>query len=243
MAFGLPNLGNALDSLLGRFGLPSELPIDPMPILASWFDEAVAAKATPNPDAFTLATSTPDGRPSARIVLCKSIDVRRGAIVFYSHRTGRKGRELEANPHAAAVFHFDHQGRQARVEGAVSLLSDEASDAYFARRSVLARVGAWASHQSEPIANRRVLLDAVREAAKRFGVGIAELLESSSDRPIPRPPYWGGFALHAARVELWIGGDGRLHDRAVWNRTIGPASEALSQGSEAGPWTSTRLFP
>lgn len=219
-----------------RFGLPNPLPADPFPTLVRWFDEAKRAAAGPDPDAMTLATATPGGRPSARIVLCKSIDPTAGSLVFFSHREGRKGRELAANPRAAVVYHWNHQARQARVEGPVALLDDAASDAYFAGRPLLSKLGAWASRQSEPLGSRGDLLEAVREAARRFGIGWTSVLGGDVGARIPRPPGWGGFVLTADAVELWQGGSGRLHDRALWTREHGPAGRA-------GPWSSTRLYP
>lgn len=207
-----------------------------MELLVRWFDEARAAGRAPNPDAMVLATATPQGRPSARVVLCKRIDPIGGRIVFFSHRTGRKGEELAANPRAACVFHWDAESRQARIEGRVSHLDDGESDAYFAGRPLLSKLGAWASLQSRPLASRGALVEAVREAAKRFGIGWTALFDAGAGEAIPRPPGWGGYVVTADAVELWQGGEGRLHDRALWRREEGPAGKA-------GPWSATRLYP
>jgi pyridoxamine 5'-phosphate oxidase len=175
-----------------------------------------------------LATATPDGQPSARVVLCKDIAPVPGFIVFYTNYLSRKGRELAENPRAAIVLHWDHLHRQVRVEGRIVKAPESDSDAYFASRAPESRVGAWASKQSEPIASRKVLLDAVNEASERFGENV------------PRPPHWGGYRLWAEVVELWAEGDARIHDRARWARALTP--KGISD-FDASPWSVTRLQP
>jgi pyridoxamine 5'-phosphate oxidase len=176
----------------------------------------------------TLATSTPAGLPSARIVLCKEIVADRGYVVFYTNYCSRKGHELEENARAAAVLHFDAQHRQVRIEGIVERAPDSDSDAYFASRALESRIGAWASAQSQPLSSRAQLLAAVETAAKRFGVDV------------PRPPHWGGYRLWAQAVELWVEGAARIHDRARWSRAL----TRRGDGSlEAGAWSATRLQP
>ncbi len=207
--------------------LPDPLPPSPLPLLAGWLAEAIAAARQPNPNALVLATSSADG-PSARVVLCKTLDAERGALHVFSNRESRKGRELAADPRAAGVFFWDEAGRQARVEGPVTRLDDAASDAYFATRPRLAQLGAWASRQSAPLAHRRDLDARVAEVAARF------------PGPVPRPPHWGGYVLWLAAVELWCAGDGRLHDRARWRRTLAPDPAG---GLTGGPWQATRLDP
>ena len=170
-----------------------------------------------------LATVDADGNPSVRMVLCNRIGVERGTFTMYTNRESRKARALKENPRAAIVFHW--KGRQARIEGRVSWVSDEESDAYFASRPLEARLGAWASRQSEPIDSRASLLAGLEEVRKRFNASREE------DR-VPRPPYWGGIELLAASVELWVDRVGRIHDRAVWSRATPDA-----------PWTVTRLQP
>ncbi|MDA0803555.1 MAG: pyridoxamine 5'-phosphate oxidase [Planctomycetota bacterium] len=222
-------------SLLGGPGLPEPLPASPFPLLIEWFEDAKREKRVPNPDSMALATVSPDGAPRVRIVLCKSIDADAGAIVFYTNRHGAKGRELEANPRAAAVFHFDHPGHQARVEGAVERVSDTESDAYFASRHPLSRLGAWASEQSEPIESRQALAERVAKAMRSLGVSPVALAAACAGGPdvaIPRPPHWGGSRIVATGVELWTNASGRLHDRAVWVRTEPRAS-----------WRATRIQP
>ncbi|MFT3685762.1 MAG: pyridoxamine 5'-phosphate oxidase [Phycisphaerales bacterium] len=210
----------------GGDGLPEPLPVDPVPLLKSWYDEAAgggAASASHNPTAMTLATATRDGAPSARVVLCKSIEAN-GDLVFFTNYNGRKGRELAENPRAACVFHWDAARRQARVEGRVEKVSDAESDAYFASRPLLSRLGAWASKQSEPMESRGVLLKDVLRVAQEQGVPALKLLMPESmtggaGTAVPRPPFWGGFRVRAERIELWSGSkSGRLHDRAVWMR-------------------------
>lgn len=222
-------------SLLGGPGLPDPLPASPFPRLVEWFEQAKREKRVPNPDSIALATVSPDGAPRVRIVLCKSIEADAGAIVFYTNRHGAKGRELEANPRAAAVFHFDHLGHQARVEGVVERVSDSESDAYFATRHPLSRLGAWASNQSEPIDSRQAFAEKIAAAMRSLGVSpvvLAAACAGGPDVAIPRPPHWGGYRIVASRVELWTNAAGRLHDRAEWVRA-----------SMSAPWLQTRLQP
>lgn len=205
----------------GGDGLPKPLPGEPVTLLREWLDEAVAAKRVENPNAMTLATCTRDGAPSARVVLCKEIEAE-GGLVFFTNYRGRKGRELAENPRAACVFHWDWARRQARVEGRVERVSESESDAYFASRALLSRLGAWASRQSEPMASPGELLNDVVRVAKEHGVPLTKLLlpeSATRNVTVPRPSWWGGFRLQAERVELWSGSkSGRLHDRAVWVR-------------------------
>lgn len=219
--------------------LPDPLPGDPMPLAADWLAQAWARKDQPNPNAFALATADAQGRPSARIVLCKALHPDPGIVVFYTNYRGRKGLELDANPRAAACFHWDHADRQLRIEGPVLRSPPEESDAYFASRAIESRVGAWASEQSQPIESREDLLAKVGLTAMELGVAIEDLEGGSPEVQIPRPPHWGGFRLWAERVELWVGGPGRVHDRAGWTRTLTPAQG----GFTPGPWSATRLQP
>ncbi len=198
------------------------LPADPMPVVAQWLDEAFAADLQRNPNAVALATVDPDGRPSARMVLCKGIDVARGELVFYSHHASRKGRALAAHPHAALVFYWPPQERQVRVEGPVCQAPAAVSDAYFASRPGDSQLGAWASAQSEPVASRAAL-------ERHFGEQRARI-ETAHGEAVPRPPGWGGYRVRAERVELWVSRPARLHDRAVWERKLGEG------GRPDGPW-------
>ncbi len=223
--------------------LPDPLPADPLPLLIAWFDEANRNAACPNPNAVALATATPNGLPSVRMVLCKAIEPLHGSALFFTNYTSRKAAELEANPHAAAVFHWDHAARQARLEGVVTRTSEAESDAYFASRPLLSQLGAWASQQSQPIDARFKLLDRLGSVMARFGVGT---LDDPSVR-VPRPSHWGGYRLWLTSVELWMGADYRLHDRATWSRSLVPHPDAVTQGEPVpfhpSAWTATRRQP
>jgi pyridoxamine 5'-phosphate oxidase len=226
---------NALDELL-----PEPLPPEPMGLFSEWLAEAVRLNLQPNPIAMVLATSDRAGRPSARVVLCKEVAPRDGYIVFYTNYQSHKGRELDENPRAAVVMHWDHLHRQVRIEGEVRRAPAAQSDAYFASRPWQSRIGAWASAQSQPVASRKGVLDAVARTAQRFGVPNPSGASSSTDVEIPRPPYWGGYRLWADAVELWAEGSSRVHDRARWSRTLIPRS---ADEFETAPWFATRLQP
>ncbi len=189
---------------------------EPFTEFRRWFQDAVAA-GIPEPEAMALATATPDGAPSVRIVLMKGIDDR--GVRFFTNYESRKGRELEANPRAAATLHWQPLERAVRLEGAVERLTPEESDAYFASRAVGSRLGAWASAQSTVIDSREVLLARLAEAEARFPDGEVE-----------RPPYWGGFRIVCDVVELWQGRQDRLHDRTRFVL-------------DGGAWRSERLSP
>jgi pyridoxamine 5'-phosphate oxidase len=187
---------------------------DPFVQFDRWFTDA--GEAVPVPEAMALATATPDGAPSARMVLLK--DAGEDGFVFFTNYDSRKGRELAANPRAALVFHWQPLGRQVRVEGPVEQLDDAASDAYFATRPLGARIGAWASAQSEVIGSREELEAAVETMQQHLG---AEL---------DRPPHWGGFRLRPDVFEFWQHRDDRLHDRLRYRR-------------RADGWVRERLAP
>jgi pyridoxamine 5'-phosphate oxidase len=208
--------------------LPDDLPADPMPLFAQWFEAARVAQSQPNPDAMVLATATVDGRPSARVVLLRKLVANPGYVVFYTNYDSRKGHELKANPRAAAVVHWDALGRQVRLEGVVSISPADESDGYFASRPLDSRIGAWASAQSQPLAARSTLLARVAAETARLGATV------------PRPPHWGGYRLWPEAVELWTEGAFRIHDRARWTRSLAPES---SLAFRAGPWQATRLYP
>lgn len=220
--------------------LPEPLPADPFPIVRAWFDDAHQRRIQPNPNAMTVASVDSGGDPQARVVLCKRLDDASGYAVFYTNYQSRKGEALLATGKAAAVFHWDALDRQVRIEGPVVQSPAEESDAYFASRPLESRIGAWASDQSRPVGSRQELLDRVAEAMARFKVSVEDI-RSNADVQVPRPPHWGGFRLWAARVELWVGGPGRVHDRACWTRTLSASQEA--DGFRAGPWAGTRLQP
>ena len=218
--------------------LPETLPESPFPLFRSWFDEALASRDQPNPDNMALATVGAGGRPSCRIVLCRGIVEDPGRIVFYTNYSGRKGRELEADPVCAATFHWDHAERQVRLEGEVVRSPSEESDAYFARRRWESRVGAWASDQSEPIGSRQAMLDKVRDQIVSMDLDLSAIMDGQ-DPEIPRPPHWGGYRLYPRAMELWCAGVGRVHDRAVWTRELTRSGDSI----EVGPWSATRLQP
>lgn len=190
---------------------------DPLQQFLLWLNEAIAAEAR-EPNAFTLATCSRDGFPSARIVLLKGIEA--GALTFFTNYQSRKGLELEANPRAAMVFFWAELERQVRVEGTVARSSPEASAAYFASRPPAARIGSAASPQSQPIAARQVLVERERLLWEQFPTG-----------DIPCPAHWGGFRITPNRMEFWQGRPSRLHDRIEY--LLG----------EPGTWTRRRLAP
>lgn len=214
--------------------LPEPLPASPLEIFADWFGEARARAVQPNPDAMVLATIGADLRPAARVVLCKRIDPA-GYIVFFTNYESRKGKELTAHPRAAAVMHWDTLHRQVRIEGTVVRSPERESDEYFASRALASRIGAWASKQSQPLASREALAQEVERVAQHFGV---DPLAASAD--VPRPPHWGGFRLWIDRLELWVEGPGRIHDRAVWTRDLTSTDE---YSFAASAWRATRLNP
>jgi len=230
---------NATIPTLWTETLTDPLPSDPLAVAAAWLAQASADAAQPNPNAMVLATVDARGQPSARVVLCKEIDAESGSVVFYTNYLSHKGRELKANRRAAVVFHWDHRHRQVRAEGQVEPMSDEENDSYFQLRPWQSRLGAWASAQSQAIASRAALIDAVAEAARRFGIpyaGPGTPEPPSISVEVPRPAHWGGFRLRCEAVELWVEGEFRIHDRARWTRRLDAASGPIV-------WTATRLQP
>ena len=190
---------------------------DPIEQFRGWFDDALAADLH-EPNAMTLATATPEGRPSARTVLIKGFDER--GFVFYTNYGGRKARELEANPQCALVFYWGELERQVRVEGRAGRVSEEESDAYFTSRPRGSQLGAWASEQSRPVEDRGTLERRLRELEREY-----------EGREVPRPPFWGGYRVEPETVEFWQGRENRLHDRLLYCR--------LGDGG----WRRSRLQP
>ena len=190
---------------------------DPFALFRRWFDQAVAADL-PDPNAFTLATCTPEGWPSARAVLLKGLDDR--GFTFFTNYDSRKGRELAANPRAALVFLWQQLERQVRVEGTVETVTAAESDEYFAVRPLGSRLGAWASPQSAVIPDRAFLEQQHAELMARYPGGV-----------VPRPPHWGGYRVIPRALEFWQGRPSRLHDRISFTR------------DESGVWLRDRLAP
>ncbi len=188
---------------------------DPLEQFGLWFKQALDAEV-PEPNAMTLATVGPTGRPSSRIVLIKGFDER--GLVWYTNYESRKGRELAGNPYAALQFHWVELERVVRVEGRVERTSGEESDAYYQTRPLDSRLGAWASPQSEVIASRATLVANAAKAAARFTFAP------------PRPPHWGGYRLVPDTWEFWQGRKSRLHDR-------------LRYRLDNGAWLRERLAP
>lgn len=193
-----------------------DLKADPFALFAAWMSDA--EKSEPNdPNAMAVATATPDGRPSVRMLLLKGVDER--GFVFYTNLESRKGRELLANPHVALLFHWKSLCRQIRIEGPVEAVSAAEADAYFASRSRMSRLGAIASDQSRPLDNRSTFEQRLKAVDEKYG-----------DAPIPRPANWSGFRVLPKAIEFWQDRPYRLHDRAVWTR-------------DGNGWNVTRLYP
>jgi pyridoxamine 5'-phosphate oxidase len=189
---------------------------DPVVQFHVWFENAIDADLH-EPNAMILATATGEGKPSARTVLLKGYDER--GFVFYTNYEGRKAGELETNPECALLFYWGELERQVRVEGTVSRISEQESDAYFASRPRGSRLGAWASQQSRPVEHRSVLEERIRALEAEY-----------EGREIPRPPFWGGYRVEPESIEFWQGRESRLHDRLVYRR-------------EDGAWRMERLQP
>lgn len=192
---------------------------DPFALFRRWLEEASATEPN-DPNAMALATATPDGHPSVRMVLMKRLDDR--GFAFYTNAQSQKGAELLANPHASAVFHWKTQRRQVRIQGPILTLSAEDADEYFHSRSRGSQIAAVASYQSHPLPNREALETA------------AASLEHQFPGQIPRPPQWLGFTIQPQTIEFWQDGPDRLHDRMLFTRN----------GERAGDeWSRTRLYP
>ena len=195
----------------------ADLHSDPLQQFGAWFAAALAADIR-DVNAMSLATATPDGKPSVRIVLLKGFDER--GFAFFTNYDSEKGHQLEANPHAALAFYWVQLERQVRISGAVERTSREDSAAYFHSRPVGSRLGAWASKQSEVVDARQVLDTRLTEMTERFENG-----------DVPLPPHWGGYRVKADKFEFWQGRPNRLHDRFRYSRRAD------------GAWQIDRLAP
>ncbi len=194
----------------------NEVTKDPLEQFSKWWKEALASEIG-EVNAMTLATATPEGLPSARIVLLKSFD--ENGFVFFTNYTSAKGSQLERNPHAALVFFWKELERQVRIEGTAEKTDDKESDAYFLSRPAGSRLGAWASPQSRIITGRKVLEENMERYTLQF------------EGNIPRPVFWGGYLVRPSSIEFWQGRSNRLHDRIRY------------QKSEKGDWIIRRLAP
>jgi pyridoxamine 5'-phosphate oxidase len=195
-----------------------DLEPDPVVVLGRWFDHAVRV-GIHQPEAITVATTTPAGEPSVRFVLCKGYDER--GVVFYSNERSRKGRELEANPRAAALFPWHQVSRQVRIAGTVQRVADAEADAYFASRPRGSQIGAWASPQSQVLVDRADLEARWADEERRW-----------RGRDVDRPEHWGGFRIVPDEWEFWQGRANRLHDRFRYTRL-----------TPDDPWRIDRLAP
>jgi len=186
---------------------------------ADLFEQARVA-GEPDPTAMTVATAGLDARPSARTVLLKAHDAR--GFVFYTHLDGRKGHELQANPHAALLFHWPRvrDGVQVRIEGPVEIVNDDEADAYFATRARGSQIGAWASKQSETL-----------ESREQFEQRVAQVEQEFEGRDSPRPPRWTGLRVQPRAIEFWYGAQYRLHERGLYESDL------------AGEWSKRMLYP
>jgi pyridoxamine 5'-phosphate oxidase len=191
---------------------------DPIQLFALWMAEAEASEPV-DPNAMVLATVDADGLPNARMVLLKGADER--GFVFYTNCESTKGVELAQNPKAALLFYWKSLHRQIRMRGPIGPVADEEADIYFASRSRESRIGAWASDQSRPLANRGSLEERYASFLARFIGG-----------DVPRPPHWHGYRLVPLEIEFWMGRTHRLHDRLAFRRA-----------SPDAPWVRTRLYP
>ena len=190
---------------------------DPIKQFQAWFNDAIAAKL-PLPEAMNLATATPEGRPSSRVVLLKQVD--ENGFVFFTNYHSAKAQQLESNPYAALVFYWPQLDRQVRIEGKVERTSVAESAEYFQTRPRESQIGAWASPQSSVIPGRDVLEERVKE-----------LEEYYRDREVECPGHWGGYRLRPDRIEFWKNRVGRMHDRILYDRTAD------------GSWAIKRLAP
>ena len=186
---------------------------DPLALFDSWFDEARSSEPE-LPEAMAVATSTPDGQPSVRMVLLKSHGP--DGFVFFTNCGSRKGEEIAANPNVALLFHWKSLRRQVRIEGKAEHVGAEEADAYFATRSRDSQLGAWASDQSRPLPDRAT-----------FEARYEEMKHKFDGQDVPRPPYWSGFRVVPEHFEFWTDMPHRLHERRVFTRSGGGWAQGL----------------
>jgi len=225
--------------------LPVPLPEDPLPVVQEWLDEATREAVQRHPNAMTLATVDSDGQPSARVVLLKTLSITQGFAIFHTHYGSRKGIELGASALAAAVMHWDKLGKQVRLEGTAVRSPGEESDDYFATRSWQSQLNAWVSDQSQPLSDPSDLSQRASEKARQLGLPDPMATaprepEESAQTRLARPPFWGGYRLWFAAVELWMEGSDRFHDRVRYERSLAPLDACTFQ---TGSWGRRRLQP
>jgi pyridoxamine 5'-phosphate oxidase len=198
--------------------MPASPNLDPSPFarFQEWMTEAEQAEPI-DANAMILATAAADGRPAARTVLLKGVDPR--GFVFYTNKTSRKGDEIAANPRVALLFFWKSLRRQIRIEGSIEHVTDAEADAYYATRARVSRLGAWASEQSRPLAERAILEQRLADMEQRF------------PDEIPRPEYWSGYRVLPDSFEFWQEMPFRLHDRSLYQRDA------------SGTWIQTKLYP
>jgi pyridoxamine 5'-phosphate oxidase len=215
------------------------LPDDPLPLAASWIEQAEAAATRRNPTAMALATADPDGRPAVRMVLLRALCAADGFAVFYTNYESRKGRQIARNARAAGVLYWEDAGRQLRIEGPVVRSPARESDAYFRTRPAASQLSAWASEQSRPLEDPAEL----RRKVERLAAELERTPTSAAaggDSGFARPPYWGGFRLWIDALELWVEGRDRLHERIRYERRL---TERGDGRFDAGVWSHQRLQP
>jgi pyridoxamine 5'-phosphate oxidase len=191
---------------------------DPIQLFRMWMEEA--KKSEPNdPNALSLATSSKNNLPSVRMVLLK--DFSKNGFVFYTNLSSQKGNELKENPKAAMCFHWKSLLRQIRINGTVSQVSEEDADQYYNSRAYDSRIGAWASKQSEELANREQLMNSIKEYKKKY----------NDEKKVPRPSHWSGWILSPVSIEFWLDGDNRIHERLKYTK------------DNSGQWNKSLLSP
>ena len=203
----------------------SDVSQNPFEQFEKWFHEAVKSEIL-EPNAMTIATATPEGKPSARIVLLKGLEfhnpeMQEGGFVFYTNYDSKKGQEMTQNPHVALCFNWLDLQRQIRIEGIVSRISEDISTEYFNSRPKSSRIGAWASPQSKVVPNRTFLEENYQKLTEKY----------ADTEGVPRPSHWGGYIVKPTLIEFWQGRSSRLHDRIIYSKT------------DIGDWKIERLAP